>query len=98
MRRVGIVNRKIGRLGPFEQNVDVAGGAPNQVSDIRPAACVSLKTLAEYGLAAFQSTATRASRGSSSLSNSRRLPPRSGAIRLMPVTLPPGRARLATSP
>ena len=26
------------------------------------------------------------------------LPPRSGAIRLMPVTLPPGRARLATSP
>src|SRR5262249_26062658 len=36
--------------------------------------------------------------GRSSVSNSSRLPPRSGAIRLIPVTLPPGRARLATSP
>src|SRR5262249_9211748 len=58
----------------------------------------SLKTSAAYGLAASQSTTTRASRGRSSLSNSSRLPPSSGAIRLIPVTLPPGRARLATSP
>src|SRR5499427_2795714 len=46
----------------------------------------------------IQSTATRASRGTTSFSNSSRFPPKSGAMRFIPVTLPPGRARLATSP
>ena len=59
---------------------------------------VSLKTCAEYGLAAFQRTATREARGRSSWSSSRCFPPRSAAMRLSPVMFPPGRARLATSP
>jgi hypothetical protein len=39
-----------------------------------------LKTSTEYGFAAFQSTATRESRGRISFSNSSRFAPRSGAI------------------
>jgi hypothetical protein len=70
----------------------------NSILSVWPAASVSLNTTAGCGFAAFQRTVTRTSRGSSSFSNSRRFPASSGAIRLMPVTLPPGRARLAMSP
>ena len=42
--------------------------------------------------------ATRESLGIVSLSSSNRLPARSGAREVKPVTLPPGRARLSTSP
>jgi hypothetical protein len=48
--------------------------------------------------APFQRTATRDNAGTISLSISSRFPPRSGAIKLIPVTLPPGRAKLATRP
>src|SRR5262249_56268377 len=48
--------------------------------NVRAADWVSLKPIAEYGLAEFQSTATRVSPGKISLSNSSRFPPRSGAI------------------
>jgi hypothetical protein len=70
-------------------------GNQSREGGVRPPACVSLKTSTKYGLSAFQSMATRGSRGRTSFSNSSRLAPSSGAIRLMPVTLPPGRARLA---
>ena len=46
----------------------------------------------------FQSTATRESLGTISLSSSSRFPASSGTIWDNPVTLPPGRARLSTSP
>ncbi len=50
------------------------------------------------GSAAFQSTAMRERVGTASLSNSNRFPLKSVAISLTPVRLPPGRARLVTSP
>src|SRR5262245_35011328 len=50
------------------------------------------------GLFALKSTATRAIPGTTSLSNSSRLPLRSTLFTLKPVTLPPGRARLGTRP
>jgi hypothetical protein len=46
----------------------------------------------------LKTTATREVLGAASLSISRRLAARSGAMELTPVTLPPGRARLVTSP
>ena len=50
------------------------------------------------GVGRIQITATRESRGRSSLSSSSRLPPRSGAMRLIPVTLPPAAPKLTTRP
>src|SRR6516225_2647673 len=67
--------RHRGRLGLAPQGID-------SIPNVWPAPCVSLKTIAGYGLAAFQGTATRASLGDSSLSSSRRFPPRSDVIRL----------------
>ena len=48
--------------------------------------------------AGFQRTATRVIPGTVSLSNSSRFALSSGVMPLMPVMLPPGRARLATNP
>src|SRR5437867_3308141 len=50
------------------------------------------------GLDWFQSTASRVRRGAASLSSSIRLPESSGEMRVSPVRLPPGRARLVTKP
>src|ERR1043166_2641869 len=50
------------------------------------------------GLAGFQSTATREIFGIACLSSPSRLASSSGPRTVMPVTLPPGRARLATRP
>ena len=50
------------------------------------------------GLAGFQRMATRETVGSTSLRNSSCFPTSSGARAASPVTLPPGRARLATRP
>jgi hypothetical protein len=49
-------------------------------------------------LGGFQKTATRARPGTVLLSSSSRFPPSGEVIMLMLVMLPPGRARLATSP
>src|SRR5436305_289016 len=46
----------------------------------------------------FKRRATRRAPGTASLSNSRNLPIRSGRVTENAVTLPPGRARLATRP
>src|SRR5512138_3228960 len=50
------------------------------------------------GMTALKRMATRETLGRAPLSISRRLAARSGATELIPVTFPPGRARLATSP
>src|SRR5437899_11773958 len=63
------------------------------------AACASVQKTADTGLVRFTRTATRDTLGTASLSNSTCLPTISGLImNVSPVTLPPGRARLATSP
>ena len=49
-------------------------------------------------MAALKTTATRVSAGTASLSSANRFAARSGAIEVTPVMLPPGRARLCTSP
>src|SRR6516165_9429771 len=52
----------------------------------------------DRGLAEFQITATRESPGTASFRISRRFPSSSGPRMVKPVTFPPGRAKLATSP
>ena len=49
-------------------------------------------------LAGLTSTASRATPGTSSRKNASRFAPSSALTKLAPVRLPPGRARLATSP
>ncbi len=56
------------------------------------------QSAALVGLAASQMTATRATRGTTCFRISSCFVLTSGVIWLQPVTLPPGRARLATSP
>ena len=50
------------------------------------------------GSARYESTRTREILGTASFSSSSRLAPRGEAMNVIPVTFPPGRARLATSP
>jgi hypothetical protein len=50
------------------------------------------------GLTGLISAAKRAARGTNSCNNPTRLDPSSPAMELTPVTLPPGRLRLATRP
>src|SRR5262249_60003836 len=66
----------------------------------RAETCISFQVSVELeeGLSEFHSTATRVSAGTISLRISRRFPARSGANCEMPVTLPPGRAKLLASP
>ncbi len=49
-------------------------------------------------LSGFQSSATRLADGMISLTSCRRFGPRSGERMVLPVTLPPGCARLCTRP
>ena len=62
------------------------------------ASCVCFKTIGLSGLVGFARKATRESPGTTSLSSSSRFPSSSWTIVVEPVTFPPGRARLATSP
>ena len=58
----------------------------------------SLSSRAWYATVGFESTATREIPGIASLSSCSRLPASSGAAPDIPVILPPGLGRLATSP
>jgi hypothetical protein len=62
------------------------------------ASCASLQGPAFAGLLAFQSTATRDRCGIASLRSCSRLATKSGDWVVSPVILPPGRARLETTP
>src|SRR5262245_63709485 len=62
------------------------------------AASVSLILRVEDGASGFHRTATRETRGTTSLSSSSRFPANSDVKLASPVTLPPGRAKLATNP
>jgi hypothetical protein len=57
-----------------------------------------LSSIFDCGFLGFNNTAIDDRLGTISFSNSRRFVPNSGATMLKPVTLPPGRARLSTSP
>jgi len=59
------------------------------------AASIALTTNSWTALAGFQIRRTRLTAGTPSLSSSRRFTPISGKKKEAPVTLPPGRARLA---
>ena len=61
-------------------------------------AWVSFHMSSLAGLAEFRRSATRATFGAASFSNSNRFPLSSGPSIVNPVMFPPGRARLATSP
>jgi hypothetical protein len=65
---------------------------------VRAASCTSRMTRSAVALFGFISRAINPARGTSSDSSSSRLAVSSSAIKLTPVRLPPGRARLATSP
>ncbi len=64
---------------------------------LRAAACVAASSSLSL-VTGFRRTARRATRGTASFSNSSRFEPSSAIMRELPVTLPPGRAMLATSP
>src|SRR5262249_14404602 len=64
----------------------------------RAAACTSRVWLGALGLAGLMMKATMVAAGTSSCSSSSRFGPSSTFKMLMPVTLPPGRLRLVTSP
>ena len=65
----------------------------------RAASCTSRNVVSALGaLAGLTSTATRTALGTSSCRSRSRLAATSWAKKLMPVALPPGRARLATRP
>ena len=63
------------------------------------AALKGFRKYSEYGaVAGLNRKATRVTRGAISLSSSSHLPAIVGSIRMKPVTLPPGRGKLATKP
>ena len=65
----------------------------------RPANCTALKVASVFAtLVGLTSTATWTAAGTSSLSSSKRFATTSTLKKLIPVALPPGRARLATRP
>src|SRR6516164_3323312 len=64
----------------------------------RAAACACLVSVSAFGLSGLLSTEIAAACGTSSCSNSICLATRSALNRLTPVTLPPGRLKLATRP
>src|SRR5262249_27192069 len=64
----------------------------------RVAVSTSLNTVSTFASAGLTSTATRRAAGTSSRRSSTRLAINSLLKKLMPVALPPGRARLATRP
>src|SRR5262245_62633368 len=65
----------------------------------RAAGCTSLNVISVFGaLAGLTRTATRVAAGTSSRRSSSRFATNSPAKKLIPVALPPGRARLATRP
>ena len=64
----------------------------------RPAGSTSLNVVSAVGLVGLTITATRAAPGTSSRSSSSRFAVNSALKKLIPVRLPPGRARLATRP
>src|SRR5215813_6328710 len=64
----------------------------------RLAALIALTALSAPGLGAYQRTATRERLGKASFSSASPLPVSSSTLKLMPVTLPPGRERLVTRP
>src|SRR5215813_13428582 len=65
-------------------------------------AAAALKGFSQYSAyvadTGLNSIATRATRGAISLSSSSHLPAIVGSVKMKPVTLPPGRAKLATKP
>ena len=64
----------------------------------RPAGSASLNVISAVGLIGLTIKATRAAPGTSSRSSSSRFAVNSALKKLIPVRLPPGRARLATRP
>ena len=64
----------------------------------RAAGSISLNAVSAVGLVGLTSTATRVTPGNSSRRSSSRFAANSPLKKLIPVTLPPGRARLATRP
>ena len=75
-----------------------AFGMESRTPFTRAASCTSLMMRSVLALFGFTSSQMVLASGTSSESSSKRLAVSSGFIRLMPVRLPPGRARLATSP
>src|SRR5215471_9642701 len=65
-------------------------------------AAAALKGFSQYSaygaVAGLNTIAIRATRGEISLSSSTHLPAIVGSVKIKPVTLPPGRAKLATKP
>src|SRR5262249_43475255 len=85
---------------PVDDQLELGGLLDRQVGLMaREAACTSRKVVCVLTiLAGLTSTAIREALGSLSRSSSRRFAVNSVLRRLMPVRLPPGRARLATRP
>ena len=96
------------RVGPLahkrrEGHIDLAAGAGVEDLDLQPHGAssrlhVSQRGLRSRALAGLTSTATRVAAGTSSRRSSSRFATNSAVKKLMPVRLPPGRARLATRP
>src|SRR5829696_6688261 len=78
----------------WDAGLDQVEGSPIE----RAALSVSWSCKAEDGLLGLRSTARRSTLGTASRRTSRSLPLRSRERLLTPVTLPPGRAKLATTP
>src|SRR5215510_8463649 len=66
--------------------------------DFSVKALISGIVLREYALSGLMSTATRDTLGASSANNSKRFADRTSPNTTVPVTLPPGRAKLAANP
>ena len=86
-----------------EGRIDLAAGAGVEDLDLQPHGARSRFHVSQCGLgivalAGLTSTATRAAPGTSSRRSSSRFAANSHVKKLIPVRLPPGRARLATRP
>src|SRR5262245_28884025 len=86
-----------------ESRIDLVTGAGVEDLDFSPVVRAAVATSFKVdsvlvALAGLTSTATRAAAGTSSRKRSSRLAPTSAVRKLIPVALPPSRARLATRP
>src|SRR3954454_22048742 len=102
---VGADEQGIGAIAPksLEGGFDLVAGGGLEDVDLQPearaAGSTSLMVVSAFAvLAGLTSTATRTAPGTSSRNSSSRLATSSPLRKLIPVRLPPGRARLATRP
>ena len=92
------------RAATIEENAPVISSGSRTsagwmvMPSVRPAACSRRTSCREPGLATLQRTPTREIAGLSSLSNSNLFAASSSIKMVSPVTFPPGRPKLATSP